>query len=159
MLQLQISGWAACYPKTSLPAFIRPADPEPYRLASLPSPIFPTCWVCWVMPKCSEQPADPGGPPFSWHFSAHLHHTWGSWTIQTCGYWTIQNCRLGNIKPKDTHYRPATTGPSSFTPHPNTYCNKNIQGPKSSRWLKALERTPSTKARILWHHQSTATSG
>jgi hypothetical protein len=32
---------------------------------------------------------------------------------------------------------------------PNTFYNRNIQGPKASRWLKALERTLSTKARAI----------
>jgi hypothetical protein len=34
-------------------------------------------------------------------------------------------------------------------PPPNTYHNKTIQGPKLSRWLKALERTKSKKARAI----------
>jgi hypothetical protein len=47
-----------------------------------------------------------------------------------------------------TYQRPATTGPYNFNMPPNIY-NRNIQGLKQPRWLKALERTQSTKARAI----------
>jgi hypothetical protein len=56
--------------------------------------------------------------------------------------------RFGTIQPKDTHQKHATPGPSRFTPLPNTYYNKNTQGPKPSRWLKALKRKQSTKGNV-----------
>jgi hypothetical protein len=34
-------------------------------------------------------------------------------------------------------------------PPPNIYYNRNIQEPKPFKWLKALERTQSTKARTV----------
>ena len=63
---------------TSPPTFIRPVDPEPYRLAYLPQAIFPAWWVHWVPPAALSSLLSPGGPPFS-PFS---HHTCGSLTIQ-----------------------------------------------------------------------------
>jgi hypothetical protein len=35
-------------------------------------------------------------PSFPCHLSAHLHQTWGSWTVQ--------NYRSGTIQPEDTHW-------------------------------------------------------
>jgi hypothetical protein len=34
--------------------------------------------LLWSPPSCPEQPASPGGPPFSTLLSAHLHQTCGS---------------------------------------------------------------------------------
>jgi hypothetical protein len=68
----------------------------------------------------------------------------------------MQNCRSKNKELKDTNQRPAIPVPSK-SPFPNTYYNKNNQGPKPSRWLKALEGTLSTKARTICHLQSTFT--
>ena len=34
---------------------------------------------------------------------------------------------------------------------PSIYYNKNIQRPKPSEWLKALERTHNTKTRSIWY--------
>jgi hypothetical protein len=56
---------------------------------------------------------------------------------------TDLHCRSRAIQPKNTNQRLASQEPSRFTP-PNTHYNKDIQGPKLSRLLKALERTQAT---------------
>lgn len=66
---------------TSPPTFIRPAEPEPCRLASLPSSLFPACWALRACQAVAKQPVITAGLPISSYLSAHLYQTSGSWTI------------------------------------------------------------------------------
>lgn len=47
---------------TSLPTFTSPAEPEPYRLDSLPAPFFPACWILWGTLSCPGQCVIPSKP-------------------------------------------------------------------------------------------------
>lgn len=53
----------------------------------------PCLLICLGTPSFPEQPALPGGCPFSCHLSVHLHWTCSSWNIETCWTWTTQTYR------------------------------------------------------------------
>lgn len=86
------SGAPQIYLLTTPPfTSIRPPNMEPYRLDSLPSPLFPAHWVLGGTQLPEHSDILPG-PSFFLHFSTHLH--------QTCWSKTIQ--------PKDNHQWPDT---------------------------------------------------
>ena len=77
-------------PATSPPTFIRPVDPEPYRLVSLPPTLFPAGWVLWGKPSCPEQPAILGDLQSS-TTSATTFIQPGPSELYRPGSWNIQN--------------------------------------------------------------------
>ena len=96
-------------------------------------------WALWAKPSCPEHPAVPERPSFSCYLSTHFHWTWDSWNIQL----------------KDIHQKPSTPGSARLIPLP--YLQREEHPGSKTRWLKALERTQSTKAGVIWPLQSTAT--
>jgi hypothetical protein len=55
----------------------------------------------------------------------------------------IQNFTAQGYPPEANHNRIIEVGPS-----PDNYYNRDIQGLKPSRWIKAHKRTQTTKARV-----------
>lgn len=69
-------------PDSTLKTSIKPADPETYRLESLPAIIFPTCWVFCSKHSCTVQPAISSRTLFLYHLSSHLQQTDWSGNLQ-----------------------------------------------------------------------------
>ena len=55
--------------------------------------------------------------------------------------------KTADPEPKDIHDRPVTLEPSKFAPL--QYYNKNIQGLKPSRWLKALKKIYKSQGNMI----------
>lgn len=97
----------------------------------LPPPIFPTCWVLWSKPTCSEQPVSPGRHPFFHHLPTSIRFL----VLEPCRPLDSEPKRHADLQP----YSPRIPIRACYTriievnsPH-NSYYNMNIQGQKSSR--------------------------